>query len=205
MPYCTQADIENLELTQQELVQLTDDNNTGIVDPAKITAAILKADAEIDANCQARYTVPFSSVPPIVLGWSATLAAFNLHRNRKKPETLIDRYNKVMSWLKSIREGDASIAGVADEGSLPRSTTMGVLPTFSRAQMNAPAVVIGTNGKTYTCIAQHTAASDNMPVSGANWQSYWIEQGSNGTVWATGQTYRPAGVLVLDPGTVEIW
>lgn len=205
MPYCTQADIQSLELTTDELIQLTDDGNTGTIDPAMIAAAIEKADAEIDANCQARYTVPFSPVPKIVKGWSATLAAFNLYRNRKKPETLIDRYTKVMSWLKSVRDGSASIAGVVDEGSLPGSTTAGSMPTFSRTKMNAPSVVLGTDGKTYTCIATHTASADNMPISGVNWQSYWIEQGSNGKTWTAAQNYRPAGVLVLDPGTMDTW
>lgn len=146
MPYCTQADIQSLELTTDELIQLTDDGNTGTIDPAMIAAAIEKADAEIDANCQARYTVPFSPVPKIVKGWSATLAAFNLYRNRKKPETLIDRYNKVMSWLKSVREGTASIAGVADASALPASTTDGTVQTFRRTQQDADGNLVGIPG-----------------------------------------------------------
>lgn len=135
MPYCAKADIINLELTEKELIQLTDDPGLGEVATAMITAAIAKADAEIDAHCQSRYTVPFTTVPEIVKGWSATLSAFNLFRNRQKPATIVDRYNKVMNWLQSVRDGKASITGAADDSySLPGSTTEGVDPTFKRQQ-----------------------------------------------------------------------
>ena len=146
MPYCTQADIQNFEVTEKELVQLTDDDNIGDVDQAMVTAAIAKADAEIDAFCQGSYTVPFSPVPAIVRGWSATLAAFNLYRNRTKPATIVDRYNKVMSWLKDVQQGKAQIAGITNDASLPESTTDGTAQVFRRTQRDASGnlVDIGT-------------------------------------------------------------
>jgi phage gp36-like protein len=137
MPYCTSTDITNFELTSAELIQLTDDANGGTVDAAKITAAISKGDAEIDAYCQGQYAVPFNPVPAIVAGWSATLAAFNLYRNRPKPETLVDRYNKVMAWLGAISEGKRSLPGVTDENNLPASTTDGMAQEFRKTQFDS--------------------------------------------------------------------
>jgi phage gp36-like protein len=149
MPYCTQADIINLELTEKELIQLTDDPDLGTVTAAMMTAAIAKADAEIDAYCEARYAVPFGTVPTIVKGWSATLSAFNLYRNRPKPTTLVDRYNKAMSWLQAIADGKRSIAGATDTSySLPGSTTEGVAQTFTRTQLDDSGSVIGNVGTT---------------------------------------------------------
>jgi phage gp36-like protein len=148
MPYCTKADILNLELTNAELITLTDDKSLGEVATAMVTAAIAKADAEIDGHCQAKYTVPFVTVPPIVMGWSATLAAFNLYRNRPKPSTLVDRYNKVMSWLTKISEGKMSIPGATDTSGLPGSTTDGTVQTFRRTQTDINGNIVGEPGST---------------------------------------------------------
>lgn len=200
MPYCTQTDILLLELTEKELIELTDDLNVGPVNAAQVAAAIAKADAEIDAYCQAQYTVPFgpasevlgtdtknytcivahtaaainkpvtganyatywaqkgaaggtwvdgsayTAVPNIVTAWSATLAAFNLFRNRSKPTTLLDRYNKAMSWLSAIAKGERTIPGVVDNNSLPASTTDGTAQTFRRTQTDADGNLIGEIG-----------------------------------------------------------
>ncbi len=200
MPYCTQTDILLLELTEKELIELTDDLNVGPVNAAQVTAAIAKADSEIDAYCQAQYTVPFgpgsevlgtdtknytcivahtaaainkpvtganyatywaqkgssggtwvdgsayTAVPNIVTGWSATLSAFNLFRNRSKPATLLDRYNKAMSWLSAIAKGERTIPGVTDESSLPASTTDGTAQTFRRTQTDAEGNLVGEVG-----------------------------------------------------------
>jgi phage gp36-like protein len=151
MPYCTQADIINLELPEKDLILLTDDPGLGSVTTAMVTAAIAKADAEIDAYCQSSYTVPFGTVPTIVTGWSATLSAFNLYRNRPKPTTLVDRYNKVMSWLSAVAKGERAIPGVTESSySQPGSTTSGVAPTFTRTQRDEDGTIIGDVGTTET-------------------------------------------------------
>ncbi len=146
MAYCSKQDIINFEMTESELIQLTDDKSVGSVPDDMVIAAIAKADAEIDGYCQSRYTVPFNPVPPIVKGWSATLAAFNLYRNRPKSSTSIDRYNKVMAWLSRISEGKMSIPGTTDESDLPDSTTAGTVQTFRRSQYDADGNLVGNPG-----------------------------------------------------------
>ncbi len=152
MPYCTQADILNLELSKEELIQLTDDDDLDEINTSMVDAAISKADAEIDAYCQDGYTVPFSPVPTIIIGWSATLAAFNLYRNRTKPATIIDRYNKVMSWLKDISTGKATLPGASanDNTSFPGSTTDGTVQVFRQTQKDASGNVVGDIGSMET-------------------------------------------------------
>jgi phage gp36-like protein len=148
MAYCDQDDITNLEMTEAELLQLTDDEDIGSISTDRVTAAIAKADAEIDAYCSSAYTVPFTgTIPAIITGWSATLSAFNLYRNRPKPSTLIDRYNKVMAWLSDVKKGNGVIPGVtvADD-SLPGSTTDGTAQTFRKTQTDADGNLVGDAG-----------------------------------------------------------
>ncbi len=151
MAYCTQTDIQNLELTPDELVDLTDDAGAGSVDPDKVAAAITRASADVDKYCAGRYDVPFAApAPALVNGWACTLAAFYLHRNRPKPATLIDRYNKAMADLVAVSVGDLDIPGVTDStlgAELPESTTSGLGFEFTRGQYDTTGTEIpGTQG-----------------------------------------------------------
>lgn len=54
---------------------------------------------------------------------------------------------------------------------------------------------------TYTCILDHTSASENKPGSGASWQLYWsagdVATGSANT-WATATSYGNGDLLILN-------
>ena len=50
-------------------------------------------------------------------------------------------------------------------------------------------VVLGTDGKNYTCIKDHTAAAENCPITGASWATYWAQQGTGGGTWVAGTGY----------------
>jgi Tfp pilus tip-associated adhesin PilY1 len=50
-------------------------------------------------------------------------------------------------------------------------------------------VVLGTNGLNYTCIKDHIGATENRPITGASWTTYWAQQGTGGTTWAAGTGY----------------
>ena len=138
-PYSDQTDLRNLELTEEEMVQLSDDDNLGEIWAAQVVAAIARGDAEIDKYCSAYYDVPFVTTPDIVVGWSATLAAFYLFRNKEKPDTLIDRYNKTLHDLKEISEGALKIPETdesLDAAGLPGSTTLGQGHEFTRGDFD---------------------------------------------------------------------
>lgn len=55
---------------------------------------------------------------------------------------------------------------------------------------DADAEVIGSDGLNYYGILPHVAADDNKPVTGANWQTYWVQYGWDGKVWADGTFYK---------------
>lgn len=67
-----------------------------------------------------------------------------------------------------------------------------------------PDEVTGTDSNIYTCIRSHTSTSDDEPVTGDNYLSYWNLAGSTGGVWASGTDYNSAGDFLLDSDTIKI-
>lgn len=126
MAYCTQDDILE-QLDEDILIQLTDDDNAGVVDDNKVTRAIADADEEIDAYLGVRYSLPFAATPNLVRKYSVDLAICNLYaRRRGAPEDRADRCDQVRKDLDKIAQGKMALdvpdpAQDADAG--PRVTT----------------------------------------------------------------------------------
>ena len=121
MPYCTKADILE-QMENDVLIQLTDDEDAGVVDDDKVTRAIANADAEIDSYCGTKYTVPFTTVPPIILMVSVDIAIYNLYsRRRGAPESIKERYDDRIAFLKSVSKGEATL-GEDDPDGTPAGT-----------------------------------------------------------------------------------
>jgi phage gp36-like protein len=110
MAYCNVEDIRQVIL-DAELIQLTDDARSGIINEARVGQAIASADAEIDGYCAARYTVPFNPVPPIIKKCSVDIAVYNLHARKAMsiPEARQVRYDNAVRILRDIAEGKANI------------------------------------------------------------------------------------------------
>ena len=64
---------------------------------------------------------------------------------------------------------------------------------------SAQHIVVGSNGNDYRCILNHTAAAANMPISGANWTTYWVANGTTGqgSAWVSGQAYSTGTKIEL--------
>jgi hypothetical protein len=58
---------------------------------------------------------------------------------------------------------------------------------------SAASEVTGTDSNIYTCIKGHTSSSDNKPVTGANYSTYWAQRGSTGGTWVTSTAYTSTG------------
>jgi len=137
MAYSTKTDILE-QLEEDVLIQLTDDEDAGIVDEGKITRAIADADAEIDSYCGTKYDVPFSTVPVMIRKMSVDIAIYNLYaRRRGAPEDRKERYDDAISFLKDVSRGIASLGGdgpSADDDSGPEATTVKSDRVFSRGR-----------------------------------------------------------------------
>lgn len=113
MPYCTLTDLQQTEPASQ-LIQLTDDAGTGVVDATKVSAAIASADAVIDTYLRGRVTMP-SPVPQIIVMISRELSIYNLYLRRfgaALPETIDKRRKDAESKLQQIAAGTIIIADV---------------------------------------------------------------------------------------------
>jgi phage gp36-like protein len=105
MAYSKLEDIKK-QLSDSDLIGLTDDNNTGKIDEAIVNEMIADADALIDSYCGAYYTVPFDQAPKIINKFSADIAIYNLYGRRQgAPEDRSDRHKNAIKALEQIAKG----------------------------------------------------------------------------------------------------
>uniref|UniRef100_A0A6M3J8H6 DUF1320 domain-containing protein n=1 Tax=viral metagenome TaxID=1070528 RepID=A0A6M3J8H6_9ZZZZ len=109
MAYCTQADLED-RVSEDELIQMTDDDDTGSVDATRVTNAIADADAEIDSYCAGRYSVPFATVPRIVRKFAVDMAVYHLaSRRRGVTEDQQERYRRAIRFFEDVSKGNVDL------------------------------------------------------------------------------------------------
>lgn len=116
MSYSALTDIKKL-IPETVVIQLTDDENAGSLNQARVDEAIASADAEIDSYCGGRYTVPFTTVPDIVKKISVDIAIYNLYSRRVEviPETRAERYKNAIRQLEAIATGKISIGETEED------------------------------------------------------------------------------------------
>ena len=124
MAYCTQTDLLE-QISEDKLKQLTDDADTGSIDTSVVERAIENADSLIDSYCGVKFAVPFSTVPAIIRAISTDIAIYNLYsRGIGAPETIKERYDEMVDFLKDVAKGRATLGendpdGVPSESNKP--------------------------------------------------------------------------------------
>ncbi len=111
MAYAAQSDLTPLRLTLAELVQLTDDENTGQVNSAVVNAALEEASGLVDSYCRARYVTPLQASDDVT-GMTISIALYKLFARRrsvKVSETIRQGYEDAMGLLKDIAAMKASL------------------------------------------------------------------------------------------------
>ncbi len=117
MPYATQDDLVPLRMTLADLVELTDDTESddeagaGEVNTATIDAALTEASARVDSYCRQRYTTPLQpsdTIKGITLDITQYLL-FTRRRTTKPNETVGQRYDQAIAFLKDVAAGKASL------------------------------------------------------------------------------------------------
>lgn len=118
MPYSDKDDILK-QLSEAELIELTDDDELGVVDEAVVTQAIADADEEIDGHLAGVRTLPLSPVPGILRKVSVDIALWNLHSRKDDtiPEIRKERYKRAVRFLEKVAEGKITLgSGDPDPG-----------------------------------------------------------------------------------------
>jgi phage gp36-like protein len=118
-PYSTITDIYKQE-PESNVIELTDDNKTGIVNTVFVDEAISSADSIIDSYLNGHVTGwPFNIVPNIIKEISVELAIYKIYIRRYGagttmyekgiPEGIIYRYEDAIKRLLKIAKGEIII------------------------------------------------------------------------------------------------
>lgn len=114
--YTTQAEIEG-EIQPSDLIALTDDNNTGMLNATVLNQIIANASGYIDRKVANIYgaQLPFNPVPPSVASMALTIACYRLYRRRLTPDeknNYYDDFKDVETTLNEINKGDSHLSDV---------------------------------------------------------------------------------------------
>ena len=138
MAYCTLDDIKKL-ISEETIVQLTDDEEQGVVNQSRVAEAVSQADGEIESYCQDRYEIPFSSVPVLIRKLSVDISIYNLYSRRLEtiPQIRADRYKNAIRLLEGVQKGTVSISATetADAESANEAAIEAGTRIFTREKM----------------------------------------------------------------------
>lgn len=129
--YCS---LENLleHLSEDVIIQLTDDEGSGEINQGRVDAAIEKADDLIDSYLRSRYTLPLAITPGLIRSLSIDLSIYNLYARRlesKMPESIEARYEKAVGDLQRLQKGDMVLDVQETGGSAPSDYRGNKTPT----------------------------------------------------------------------------
>lgn len=137
MAYCTLDDITE-KVSEDVLIELTDDADAGAIDTSRTDRAISDAESEIDAYCGGRYKVPLDPVPGIIRKCCVDIAVYNLFQRRSGATEERQRdYKNAIAFLQSVATGKASL-GQQPEPESPEESTGQVSLVGSRTKIFDP-------------------------------------------------------------------
>lgn len=122
MPYATQADI--VTLYGEDALFVADRDGDGEADAAAVVRALEHASAEIDTHLAARYPLPLSAVPAIVIPWCVDIALYRLALTADVlSEEHRRRYEDTLAALRRVAEGKAALVFPIDPEAEPVDTS----------------------------------------------------------------------------------
>ena len=136
MSYIVQADLSE-QISEAQLIQLTDDSKSGVVDVDVVSKALADAEALIDGYVAVRYSLPIVPTPPLLKKFAIDITIYNLYRRRQRtPEDVRRAYEDDLKMLQAIAAGSM----VLEQASAPAATTQkgetfGPERVFSRDKM----------------------------------------------------------------------
>lgn len=146
MPYATQTNLTE-RYGSAEIIQLTDRTNTPptTIDATVVARAIADGDAVIDGYLRARYALPLSAVPELILTVSCSLARYNLHSfvgGAEAREDVKEGRKAALSVLKDIASGAIALTAAG----IDQTTSSTVLST-TRDQVFSDEALSGFMGR----------------------------------------------------------
>lgn len=112
--YCTLNDLIE-RFGETELIQLTDEQNTGVLNTASVNQAIADASNEIDSYLIGRYQLPLVEVPEFVKGYACDMARYRLWDDGALDQVSI-RYRTAIKYWRDISTGALRLYGSTETG-----------------------------------------------------------------------------------------
>jgi len=136
MAYTTIDNIK-LDLEEVKLIDLTDDNDNGVVDENVVNRQIKKADDTIDVYMRGRYPVDGDvTTPEYIVTLSTQLSIYYLYQRKQRDvgnESIQDIYDRSISLLKEIQKGDATPFEPVDEPVVVVTNKTATSKTFTKS------------------------------------------------------------------------
>lgn len=106
---CSIDDLKS-KLTENQLINVTDDEGTGEVSTDRALAEITNASAEIYSYTDGRYIRPFDPVPVILRKYCVDITVYNLfQRSTGAPEHIIRDRDNAIKFLTNVAKGQAHL------------------------------------------------------------------------------------------------
>lgn len=121
MTYATEADLV-LRFGAEEIAAISQTTLEGGIDSARVLRVIEDTDATINGYLASRYTLPLSTVPPIVVNFACDIARYRL--TTLPTDEMRNRFKDAVRWLELVAKGDLSL-GVDAGGSAPAASEGG--------------------------------------------------------------------------------
>ncbi len=101
---------------EDEVVALTDRENTGQVDEAVALSALARASSEADSYLAARYRLPLAVVDQALTDAVCQIARYRLTGAQvNETDPVQQRYDRAIKWLERIASGKASLPSLANQ------------------------------------------------------------------------------------------
>ncbi|MCB1738711.1 MAG: DUF1320 domain-containing protein [Rhodocyclaceae bacterium] len=124
MAYCTQQDLID-RYGEAELIQLTDRAGADAIDTTALARAIADVDALVDGYLDARYSVPLSPVPGLIVRLACMLTRAELYRDQVLEDShpVVRDKAEATRVLMALSRGDVSLG--LPEGGTPEPDSAG--------------------------------------------------------------------------------
>jgi len=103
---------------EDELLAITDRDNTGAVDAGLAEEALARAASEADSYLARRYAVPVAApAPPVLVAAVCDIARYRLTGGpASETDPILERYRQAVKWLERVAEGTADLPGQSQPG-----------------------------------------------------------------------------------------
>ncbi|NVM78901.1 phage gp36-like protein [Duganella sp. SG902] len=107
--FATQDDMVR-RFGMREVIQITDREMTGAIDPQVLQGGLADADAEISGYLASRYTLPLAATPLLLVGYACDIARYRLTGTDAVCTPDIEsRYNQAIKYLGQVASGSISL------------------------------------------------------------------------------------------------